>query len=593
MIRLFSRTLALTAAILSCGANARAEIPVPDEPGIVGYNPTVYLAQGNQPYQGGYDLAITMPANLVPGTPLTIALGVIPMSFPTGSSAAEAAGFVALSTNQVVVSQPGQVVTISVAIDVPLGSTAGGYSWKVVTSGWPTSLGPITDNGGTINGHFFAPGTVDDSPPAVQLSSPANGSVYTYFPASGAPVEVPIAFTGSVGPGGAPIQGMSAFVSGVPVPLTISGLGTPAASATGSVLLTQPGTRTVEVLASNLNGTSAALSSFEVVVSAPPPTISVASPVANASYSLVTGSAGTSIPVNVSASSVFGPVTSLTATLNGAPLALTTSGVGSAQLVTGSALPLVTAPGSYELAFAATSDFGPAVPVRVPFQVVGVTPAPTVSISAPANGAVFNRTAGSPPTVVNFAFTGGTNFGAITAVTVSLDGVTIPATVSGLNTAAVSGSGSASFSAGGSHVLQVTVSNGGATASASTSFTVVQGPAPYCGDLTWLPPISLNKTIKGGSKIPIKFRLDCCGEFVRDESVVIGIYEIFANGSMSVPVLFPYGRGSPNKPEYAITGPMYHLNFETERGRHHYKIEVYTMQNGSPRFLGEKDLFTR
>lgn len=593
MLARFTRRLSLSAAILLGSAGAQAEIPVPDEPGVVGYNPTVYLAQGNQPFQGSYNLAITMPANLVPGTPLTISLGVVPMSYPSGSSAAEAAGFVTLNTYQVVVSQPSQVVTISVAIDVPVGSTAGGYSWKIFTSGWPASLGTITDNGGTINGLFFGPGIIDDSPPAVQLASPVNGSVHTYFPASGSPVEVPIAFTGAVGPGGAPIQGMSAFVSGVPVSLTISGLGTAFASATGSVFLTQPGVRTVEVLASNLNGTSATTASFEVVVSAPPPTISVASPGAGTSYSLVLGSPGTSVPVSVSATSAYRPVTSLTATLNGVPLALATNGVGSAQVATGSALPLLTAPGNYELVFSAASDFGLAVPVRVPFSVVGVTPAPTVSLTAPAPGAVFNRAAGDPPTAVNFAFTGGTSFGAITSVVVTLDGVAIPATVSGLNTATVSGTGSATFASGGSHVLQVTVSNGAATATASTSFTVVQGPPAHCADLTWLPPISLNKTIKGGSKIPIKFRLDCHGEFVRDEAVVIGIYEIFANGSMSVPVLFPYGRGSPNKPEYAITGPMYHLNFETDRGQHHYKIEVYTVRNGATIFLGEKDLFTR
>jgi hypothetical protein len=591
--RLTSRIFALSSAILLGGSGVQAEIPVPDEPGVIGYNPTVFLAQGNQPYSESYELKITMPANLVPGVPVTVSLGVIPTSFPDGSSAAAAAGLVTLSDSQVVVSQPSQVVTITVFIDVPVGQPAGGYSWKVVTSGWPPALGTIVDNGGTINGLFSAPGEVDESPPAVTLNSPTNGMVYTYFPTSGSPASVPIDFSAAVGANGQPIQGMSAFIDGVPITLDVTGLGTLAANATATVTYTSAGTHTLEVLASNLNGTSAASSTFSVVVSAPPPTITVASPASGASYSFVLGTPGVSVPVSVSASSVYGNITALGATLNGAPLALSTSGVGTALTATGSALPLITTPGAHELTFTAANDYGLAVPVKVPFEVQGLTPLPTVTIATPADGSVFNREEGDPATVVNFSFSAGTTYGAISSVVVTLDGVVVPAAVTGLNTPGVTGTGFVSFGAGGSHTLQVTVSNGGATATASTAFKVVEDCSVCCNDLTWLPPISLNKTQKGGSKIPIKFRLDCEGKFLRDEKVVIGIYEIFADGSMSNPVLFPYGTGSPNKPEYAITGPMYHLNFETASGKHHYKIEVYTLKSGSPRFIGEKDLFTK
>lgn len=146
--------------------------------------------------------------------------------------------------------------------------------------------------------------------------------------------------------------------------------------------------------------------------------------------------------------------------------------------------------------------------------------------------------------------------------------------------------------------MTVTVSNGQATATDSTTFSVNEttNVEELCANLHWLPPISLNKVRQGGSKLPIKFTLICDSDFVREETVLISIYEVFEDGSSSEPVIYPYGVGSPNAPDYAITGNKYHLKFRTEVGVHHYRVEVYYPLNDEGtelQLLGSKDVFTK
>ncbi|MCF7760671.1 MAG: hypothetical protein K9M98_09215 [Cephaloticoccus sp.] len=424
------------------------------------------------------------------------------------------------------------------------------------------------------------------------------GTVYTYFPVTGIPVTVPVVFDGSVGNNGQPITGMTATINNLPVNGILTGEGTLNASFVGSADLTDPGTYVVKVNATNLNGTSEAQTDISVVVNAPPPTITVATPTAGATFNYVNNTPGASVSVSYTAVSAYGNITSTGVSLDGLPLALNLSGVGTATTATGSTS-LVLTQGDYVLEFNAANAFGVATPVAVPIKVRSMEPSPvipTVSIPSPAGGAVFERTEGDPATVVNYSFTGNTTSGVINSVTVTLDGGTVSPSVSGLNTADITGTGSASYSAAGTHTLSVTVSNGQGTATALTSFTVNETPLQVCQNLTWLPPISLNKTVEGGSTVPIKFRLDCHGNFVEDHSTIITIYEIYPDGSFSAPVVYPYGTGSPNPPDYAITGQMYHLNFATAKGTHRYRIEVYHPLNAegtSLQLLGAKELLTQ
>ncbi len=566
-------------------------------PSSVQYNPQEKIVEGNQPLTASYVLQIIAPSNLPINAPVTVNLALSVLSKPaTGVTDAEALSFISLSPTSLTFTGPSQALTTTVTVTVPLGNYAGDYAYKILPSGWPVTADGIIDAGATVNAIATPPNSTDTNPPAIILLSPANGTEYIYAPLSGIPVTVPVSFSASVAPGGQSIDSLQLFIGETLVtlnPLNIVGLGTISASATASIPLITPGSYTITAGATNENGTSWDSADITVVVDAPPPTITPSSPVANSNFSFPLGGAGASVPVSFSAISLYGNITALSATLNGSPVTLNLSGVGSATTATSSTTLTIATPGIYNLVFSASNEYGAATPVTIPFTVTGVIPAPTVSILTPANGSNFSRVAGDPATVVNYTFEGGTSYGTVTSVIVTLDGLPVSATVNGLNTASITGSGSLSFTAGGSHTLNVTLSNGGATASASTSFTVTQTQPPTCRNLMWLPPISLNKTIQGGSTMPIKFTLTCHGKFVRDTSVLIAIYEVFRDGSTSTPVIYPYGVGSPNPPDYAITGKMYHLNFRTATGVHSYRIEVYSSASGTLELLGSKELNTK
>ncbi|MBI2498098.1 MAG: hypothetical protein HYV75_09405, partial [Opitutae bacterium] len=568
----------------------------------VTYNPPVNIVQGNQPLTDSYVLTITSPSTLIAGDTVNLTLGLSVLSKPaTGVSDAEALGFISVSPAALTFTGPNQQLTTTVQIQVPLGNYAGDYAYRILPSGWPNVPGGIVDGGATVNALVSPPASTDTTPPTVTLQNPPDGTVYTYSPASGSPVTVPVDFSASVGANGSPIETMLASMhtpsgTDLPISLTTSALPALSATASGSVQMTAPGNYTMSVAAGNSNGTSYASSNISVVVDAPPPTIAISSPTADSTFSYTLGGAGASVPVAFTATSIYGNITSLAATLDGNPVTLITSGVGTSTVATGGATLIVSTTGGHSLVFSAANDYGSAVPVTIPFTITGTVPVPDVAILSPADGSSYTRAAGDPPTVVNYDFQGGTAYGTISSVVVSLDGVPVAVapTVVGLNTASITGSGSVSFSAGGSHSLNVKLTNsGGAMASASTSFTINESRPQICEDLTWLPPVSLNKTVEGGAKMPIKFTLECHHKFVRDTSVLIAIYEVFRDGSTSTPVIYPYGSGSPNPPDYAIAGKQYHLNFPTAKGTHSYQIEVYTSVSGTMSLLGTKELNTK
>ena len=580
--------LAIVACLISATL-ARAATGPGTTPAPVSYNPVTKIIQGNQPLTESYVLTVKAPSNL-PATvaaPVTVSLVFSIISKPPGVTDAQALGYLSATATSLTFTAPDQSKTTTVTLSVPLGNTAGAYAYKIQPAGWPATSAGISDAGAAINATVSPAGSTDTSAPAIVLLTPAPNTVYTYQPATGNPVSVPISFAASVGANALPIDAMLAFIDDAPVGVTATGLLTLSATGSATALLTVPGTHTVSVLATNRNGTSRASADISVVVVAPPPTITVATPGAGSTFSYTLGNAGAAVPVSVSSKSIYGNVATLAATLDGAPISLNLSGVGTALTAVGSATLTVATPGSHSLVFTSSNAFGPATPVTVAFNVASAAPVPTVAILTPANGSTFTRTSGDPATVVNYTFQGGTSYGSVTSVKVILDGTIVSPSISGLNSPSITGSGSASFSSAGAHVLTVTVSNGTATASASSTFNVVQVQPQICRDITWLPPISLNKTVEGGSTVPIKFTLECHNEFVRDTSVLIAIYEIG-----HPPVIYGYGTGSPNPPDYAITGHQYHLNFTTAKGDHVYRIEVYSSASGTTRLIGSKELNT-
>jgi len=580
------------AAILGVAFIFAGAVHAIPSPGVQ-YNPKVKGVQGNQPLNESYPITITTPDSVPAGSNITMGFNITILSKPAAVDDATALSFISLNPSTITVTGPTQVKVVTVTVAVPLGNFAGDYSYLVTTTGWPAGLS-VPDAGSTVNARVRPTSTVDLSPPTVTLQDPSNGANLTYFPAVG-PLEIPVVFEAVVGDNGATVDSMKAFIGSTPISLAMTGLNTLDASATGTATVSAPGIYTISVEATNLNGTGYDSADVTVVVSAPPPSITVASPTAGAEFVYPTGGSSATVPVSFSATSVYGNVTQVTATLDGAPITLNTSGPGTT--VTASAS-LTLVAGDYTLVFAAGSDFGTATPVTVPIKVraqATVPVLPVVNIVTPTAGQVFTRTEGDAATVVSYSFSATSTTGVISAVAVAIDGVAQSPALTGLGSASVTGNGTISYTAGGTHTLTVTATNPDGTASASTTYTIQQAAAPVCRNLIWLPPISLNNTVEGGSVVPIKFTLTCGCNFVRDPSTLIAIYEVYANGTFGEPVVYPYGEGgNPNPPDYAINGHHYQLNFETAEGVHLYRIEVYLpLADGTFQVLGTKDLLTK
>jgi hypothetical protein len=522
---------------------------------------------------------------VVLGQSLPITPVISLLSAPAGADPTEALSFVTLNPATLVFTGPNQVLSTTIQTNVPSGKVAGSYAYKIATPGWPTGA---VDNFGYINMNVTVPQI--RQPPSVQLNSPVDGSAYVYT-VGGPPVAVPLQFQATAATA-TPITSVDADASGTVVPVTATGLGTGNVSATGTILLSAPGIYSVQVRATNSVGTSATAVAITVTISGPPPKVTIAQPVASGSYTYVIGGPPLSLPFSVAATSAYGGVTALSATLNGNPMAVTTSGLGTLN-ATGAGTLQLSAGGQYVFVATVTDALG-TTSSSVQFAVNAQYPPPTVTITQPTNGAVFTYVAGSTPLGIPFAFTAqGAAGGTISSLNASLNGTTVTVASTGLGTTSAAGTGTLQVSAAGTYTFTAGASGGGASAASKVIFTVnvTQPPPPPC-NIVWLPPISLGKVQEGGSTVPIKFQIKC--SCTKDTSVKIAIDEIFANGSSSVAQIFSYG-WNPNPPTYAIEGDdTYHLNFPTARGAHRYHIEIYRFPSGSttPQLLGTKEFTT-
>ena len=575
----------------------------PGDP-VVSYLPQTENVEGDQPLFHTYVLQIISPSNVPANSSLTITPLLVATVMPAGVTPAQALAYVSLSPSSLTFTGPNQTQSVLVTCNFPLGTQAGNYAYSIQTPGWPA---PAQDNYGFINARIFPPRVTDV--PSVTLNSPADGTLYTWI-AGGAPVQIDVQFSAQA-PAASPITSIDAKVGTNSVNLTtISGLGTGSVSAGGLFSTTTPGIYTVVASATNSQGTSSDSAEITVVVQAGPPTVAIAQPAPSSTYTLSAGGTVT-VPYSFSGVSAFGGISSLSATLNGNPVSFVPSGLGSLS-ATGSGNFVLNAGGNYELVVTATDPNGTSTARRT-FTVVAAAPAPAITISQPLNGATFSRVAGSAPTVIPFSFTGtAANGYSITALSGSLNGSPVTASLTGVGSGSATGSGSLSVSAPGTYTLTATAASGSTTASTSVSFTVTQTqpPAPACS-VNWLPPISLGKVQTGGQNVAIKFELDCGCEDSEDrngdgdpdhypgqrtkskdnidKSIVIAVSEVYSNGTTSSPQLFAYGSG------YAILGnDMYHLNFRTARGVHRYRIEIFqTPDEGGARVIATKEFTTK
>lgn len=598
-------------------------------PPIVDYSPKETIVEGNQPLATSYLLSVTAPNNVVAGTPLTITPTLSLLSKPANVTDSVALSYVTFTPAALTFSNPNETLTVRVDANFPLGIAAGAYAYQIFTAGWATGT---QDGGAFINATVFP--SQNATPPTVAISSPADQATFTYQPAVG-PLAVPVRFT-STAQVTAPITTIDADVNGTALTVTSVNNGDGSFTSTGTLSLTAPGAYTVRARATNTAGTGEDTADFTVVVAVPAPTVAIATPAANASYTL--SPAGTvAVPYSFSSNIAYGTIKTLTATLNGNPVSFTPAGLNTAT-ATGTGTFNLTAAGTYTLAVSTTDSNGGTSSASTTFKVEGAKPPPTVTINAPANGTTLTRVVGSGPVSVSFKYTAKAATGfKISALVGTLSGRSgnLPATVTGLNTATAIGTGTLSLTTAGTYTLTATATSNGVTASASTTFTLVdvQPPPPTCS-VNWLPPISLGQTVNDNSTLAIKFELDCddddddchhhrdcdgdhcdrdndcddrdhdhdrdCdrdddgdrdsypGQRTKsktsiDKTVVIAISEIYSNGSSSPAQLFTYG-------DYSIRGnDMYQLNFRVPSGKRRFLVEVYRPTATGAEVLGSRE----
>jgi hypothetical protein len=599
--------LATFISVVLGASSATAQLP----PGTseVTYDPGLTRVEGDQPLNKTVYVSIKSPSNVPVGSSVSITPVLSMLSQPTGVSNSVALSYVTFNPSVLTFTGPNQTISARIDLNFPLGVDSGVYAYKFVTAGWPPGT---QDLGGFLNATIYPPVT-PSGPPTVTITKPTDNSTFTYQPVVG-PLSVAITFTSSA-PASTPITSIDADINGVN--LTLSNVTNSDGSITSNTTasITAPGPYTVRARATNNDSTATDTVDFTVNVSAPPPTVAIAQPVAGSSFTLpLTGAL--SVPYSFTARSSYGGITSLTATFNGQPLTFTPSGLNTLT-ATGSGNFSLTTGGSYELVVTAVDQNGNAS-AKTNFTVVAATPPPTVSISQPLNGAIYTRVAGSPATVIPFSYTGlAANGYTISSLTGKLNGSALSASLTGIGTGTATGTGNLSISTGGTFTLSAVAASGSATAATSVTFTVkeTQPPPPSCS-VNWLPPISLGKPFKGGCDVAIKFEILCneCGidrngdgdpdffpgqrtksKINIDKSVIIAVTEILGAGNMGTPRLFPYS-STPNAPGYTIQGnDMYHLNFPAPTGAHRYRVEVFRFPTSStaPQLLGTKEFTTK
>jgi hypothetical protein len=190
---------------------------------------------------------------------------------------------------------------------------------------------------------------------------------------------------------------------------------------------------------------------------------------------------------------------------------------------------------------------------------------PSVTITSPTADESFTFCTGGTP--VGVAFYAVDSDSAISAVSADVNGSNVVLTTTGLGTNHADASGSYTANSIGGYTLKASATSLGGTSDATQNFSVNF-------NIMWLPPLSLGKTSKGGSTVPVKFTArDCNGNFIHDESVKVVVLEVTSGGDVeALSGLFGEGASSVRIDDEA---GQYIINFQTAAGAHNYRVDVY------------------
>jgi hypothetical protein len=223
------------------------------------------------------------------------------------------------------------------------------------------------------------------------------------------------------------------------------------------------------------------------------------------------------------------------------------------------------------------------VVVAAPTTLPDTTP-PSVTITKPSADQAFAFCTGGTP--VDIAFNAQDAESGISQVAADVKGNPVSLSTAGLGTGSVDASGTYTAAAIGAYTVKAQATSEGGTSDASANFSVNYA-------ISWLPPLSIGKTNKGGSTIPIKFTArDGKGAFVHDASVKVEVFEVTSGGDVQA-LNGLFGEGSTNLRIDDLAG-QYTINFQTASGMHNYRVDVsFNDADGNPFKQGSKTFSVR
>ena len=315
----------------------------------------------------------------------------------------------------------------------------------------------------------------------------AANSPYT-LPSSGT-LNIPFVFTGNI-TAGATVDTITGTLSGTPVSITsTTGLGSSAtATASGNLVITKPGVYTVTATDTNTAaGISATTSVTFEVKGTTAPTLKVTITQAPQSIYTVCDPCETlRIPVAFVAQSNGSKVKTLTATLDGKSVSLSsTSGLNTAT-AKGTATLSVRGAGEHVFVVKATDTKGQVATTTVTFKVVVKKPEIALTIHSPGNGAVYSlagdsRYCGDSSISIPFSFSSTISDGAtIDGISAMLNGSSISLGKSGVGTSNAKGSGTLKIAKPGTYTFTAKSYDNACNVSVtkSVTFTVKSSEPP-------------------------------------------------------------------------------------------------------------------
>jgi hypothetical protein len=199
--------------------------------------------------------------------------------------------------------------------------------------------------------------------------------------------------------------------------------------------------------------------------------------------------------------------------------------------------------------------------LSAPISTADITP-PVVSFTAPTDNQQFLFCSGGTPVSLNISANDAESF--VTAVFASVNGGPVAlSTFTAANSVVTGGTYTATD-------LGVFTARAWATSAGGTSdpdAAKLQFGVNY--SVSFLPPLSLGKTAKGGSTMPVKFTVrDCNSTFIADQRVTVRVYE-GATQKFSA----TYGDSS-SQVRIDTVAEQYITNFQTATGAHDYTVKV-------------------